>query len=142
MIYLGLGTNLGDRRANLSRARELLEDGLEVQLIASYELETEAIGFDGGDFINQVVAFEKPDGLEPEDLLDICQEIELEMGRKKHCPRYKEDGTRLYEDRIIDIDILFFDDVKMCTERLIIPHPQVHERLFVTTLLQNVNEKL
>lgn len=142
MVYLGLGTNLGDRRANLSRARELLEDGLEVQLIASDELETEAIGFEGGDFINQVVAFERPDGLEPECLLDICQRIEIEMGREPHCPRYKEDGTRLYEDRIIDIDILIFDDVNICTERLIIPHPQVQNRFFVTKLLQNVNEKL
>ncbi len=142
MVYLGLGTNLGDRRANLEKVRGLLSERLDVRLIESNELETKAIGFEGDDFLNQVVAFEKPDGLEPEGLLDICQGVEVEMGRKKHCPKYNEDGTRVYEDRIIDIDILLFDDVRMFTERLTIPHPQVQDRFFVIKLLQNVYEKL
>lgn len=142
MIVLSLGTNLGDRSVNLAQARALLETKLKVTLKCSKELETKAIGFEGEDFLNQVVAFEKPDGLEPEGLLDICQRIEIEMGRKPHCPKYQEDGTRLYEDRIIDIDILFFDDVKINTERLTIPHTQVQERFFVTELLQNIDEKL
>jgi len=140
MIYLGLGTNLGDRSANLASARRALEMRLGVKLECSSELETKAVGFDGEDFINQVVAFEKPADLGPERLLDICQEIEIAMGRKQHIASYNEDGTRRYENRIIDIDILMFDDVKMSTERLIIPHPQVNERVFVTKLLQSLDK--
>jgi len=139
MVYLGLGSNLGDRGAHLARARELLEKRLGVKLTLSQELNTEAIGFDGGDFLNQVVAFEKFDGLTPLKLLDICQEIEIEMGRERHKALFNEDGSRKYEDRVIDIDILIFDEVKMSNERLIIPHPQVFDRFFVIKLLQSLN---
>jgi 2-amino-4-hydroxy-6-hydroxymethyldihydropteridine diphosphokinase len=133
MIYLLLGTDMGDRRANLGRARELLGKELGVSLHCSPELETAAIGFEGPDFLNQIVAF---DGIfEPYDLLHRCQAIEVAMGRKPHKAEYDAAGHRIYSPRIIDIDILHLNGVCMDAPDLTIPHPQVFTRPFVKELL-------
>ena len=136
MIYLAIGTNLGDREWNLDRARALLAEELKTDLICSDILETEAIGFDGPDFLNQVVAFRSD--VKPEALLDICQKIEVEMGRPAHEARYDGEGRRIYGSRVIDIDILVFDNLEMTTPRLTIPHPQVKERPYVQRLLSSL----
>lgn len=136
MIYLSLGTNLGDREWNLDRARALLAEALRTDLICSETVRTKAVGFDGPDFLNQVVAFQSEVG--PEELLDICQGVEKEMGRDPHEAEYDAQGRRVYHDRVIDVDILLFNDRKISTPRLAIPHPQVEERTFIQELLKEI----
>lgn len=140
MIYLSLGSNLGDRAENLRVARELLAEALQAQPVCSVVLETEAIGFDGPAFLNQVVGFESD--IAPEALLDRCQEIEEKLGRPRHAVIYDPTtGERLYSNRTIDIDILIYNDLEYHTDRLILPHPQVQARPFVRTLLDNIKQR-
>ncbi|MBR5736463.1 MAG: 2-amino-4-hydroxy-6-hydroxymethyldihydropteridine diphosphokinase [Bacteroidales bacterium] len=138
MIYLLLGTDMGDREANLSRARELLAKELG-KLKCSQVMETEAIGFEGPAFLNQVVAFDGD--FEPYDLLRRCQAVEVAMGRPAHKARYDADGRRVYEPRIIDVDILHLNGIVMDEPELTIPHPQVFSRPFVQALMQLVHKK-
>ncbi len=134
MIYLSLGSNLGDRAENLRVARELLAEELKVELVCSSVLETEAVGFTGPAFLNQVVGFESD--IAPLALLDICQAIEVKLGRPHHTPVYDPaTGARVYQDRTIDIDILIYNDLELHTDRLTLPHPQVETRPFVRQLL-------
>lgn len=134
MIYLSLGSNLGDRAENLRVARELLAEELKVELVCSSVLETEAVGFTGPAFLNQVVGFESD--IAPLALLDICQAIEVKLGRPHHTPVYDPTtGARVYQDRTIDIDILIYNDLELYTDRLTLPHPQVETRPFVRQLL-------
>ena len=137
MIYLLLGSDMGDRSANLSRARELLSLELGVKLMCSEVLETEAIGFDGPAFLNQAVAFDGD--FEPYDLLHRCQGIEAAMGRKPHKASFDSEGRRIYAPRIIDIDILHLNGVVMDEPDLTIPHKQVFQRPFVNELLKTIN---
>lgn len=139
MIYLLLGTDMGDRSANLSSARELLSQELGVRLLCSEVLETEAIGFDGPAFLNQAVAFDGD--FEPCDLLHRCHGIEAAMGRKPHKAVYDSEGRRIYAPRIIDIDILHLNGVVMDEPELTIPHKQVFQRPFVLGLMQQAAAK-
>lgn len=136
MIYLVLGSNLGDREWNLEQAKALLAEALKVDMLCSQVLETEAIGFDGAAFLNQAVCFDC--AIEPEVLLDICQDIEVRLGRPRHQPEYDAQGRRIFHDRTIDIDIVLFDDRQIHTDRLTIPHPQLWERPYVKELLNDI----
>ena len=136
MICLLLGSNVGDREKNLARARELLEQRLGTDLRCSGILRTEAIGFDGAEFLNQAVCLEKE--MDPFDLLELTQACEVEMGRRPHSAEYDRDGKRVYRDRTIDIDILEFNDLQIDTERLTLPHPQVWNRPFVKELMKQL----
>lgn len=138
MVYLLLGTNLGDKKANLERAIMLLSERLGVDFIKTKQIETEAIGFNGPSFLNQILVFEKSEELSPIELLKICQDIEIEIGRPPHKAEYNEDGSRKYVSRVIDIDILMFDEEEITTETLTLPHPQVYERPFVKELLNTI----
>ena len=136
MIYLALGSNLGDREWNLEQALALLAEALKVDMLCSRVLETEALGFAGGAFLNQAVCFESD--IAPEALLDLCQDIEVRLGRPRHEPEYDAAGRRIFHDRTIDIDILKFNDLEIHTDRLDIPHPQVWERPYVQELLNDI----
>lgn len=136
MIYLSLGTNSGDLEWNLDRARALLAEALRTDLICSDIVRTKAVGFDGPDFLNQVVAFQGE--IEPEALFDVCQGVEREMGRERHEAEFDAQGRRVYHDRVIDVDILLFNDRKISTPRLTVPHPQVEERPFIRELLNGI----
>lgn len=136
MIYLLLGTNMGDRQWNLEQAKALLSEALRCDLVCSDIMETEAVGFSGGDFLNQIVAFKKD--IRPLDLLDLCQNTEIALGRPRHEAVYDKEGKRIYSDRIIDIDILMFNDLQLESERLTLPHPQVEERPFVKEILKTM----
>jgi len=136
MIILGLGTNMGDREWNLEQARALLGEALRCDMLCSEILETEAVGFEGPAFLNQAVGFEAD--IEPIELLDICQAVERKMGRPAHKAEFDADGKRIYQSRTIDIDILIFNGLKMNTDRLTLPHPQVEERPFVKELLNDL----
>lgn len=136
-VVLLLGTNLGDRPANIERAKALLSMRLGATIrTQSPVVETRACGFCGPDFLNCAVSFENI-VLEPEAVLGICKEIEREMGRFD-APEYDADGNRIYHDRIIDIDILLYGGKTVDTPSLTIPHPQVATRPFVAELLKYI----
>lgn len=136
MIYLALGSNLGDREWNLEQALALLAEALKVDMLCSRVLETEALGFDGPAFLNQAVCFESD--IAPEALLDLCQDVEVRLGRPRHGIEYDATGRRVFHDRTIDIDILKYNDQEIHTERLDIPHPQVWERPYIQELLNDI----
>lgn len=121
-VFLGLGTNLGDREANLSSAvRRITGDiGPVIRLSSVYE--TEPWGFSSEDlFLNMIAEVET--NLKPSGLLGRILMIEAEMGRLRQA--------KGYSSRIIDIDILFFGKKIMDMPGLVIPHPKLHERRFV-----------
>jgi 2-amino-4-hydroxy-6-hydroxymethyldihydropteridine diphosphokinase / dihydropteroate synthase len=125
--FIGLGANLGDRTQNLREAIRRLGEVAEVKL-ASSVYETEPWGFEGQPkFLNQVVEVETELG--PEELLQGLKGIEVAMGR--------EESFR-YGPRKIDLDILFYDDVRHTSDSLTIPHPALPERAFVLIPLQEI----
>ena len=138
MIVLLLGSNLGDREACLNAACGMLEDALKVNLRRTAVMESAAIGFEGPAFLNMAVAFEAPEGLTPIKLLNLCQKVEVALGRPRHNAVYDIDGRRVYASRTIDIDILKYDDVVRSTKRLTLPHPQIYSRPFAAALLKEI----
>jgi 2-amino-4-hydroxy-6-hydroxymethyldihydropteridine diphosphokinase len=120
-VYLGLGSNVGNREANLLDAvRRLHTDDLRLLRVSSL-YETEPMGFhDQPWFLNQVAEFETE--LQPLQLLQRIQNIENTLGRKREI---------VNGPRTIDIDILLFGGVIMKTAELTIPHPRYRERRFV-----------
>lgn len=132
-VTFSIGTNLGDRDANISCALGLLDRYMRSHYTAlSPVIETEACGFDGPAFLNCAVRYRT--GRTPEGLLGICKRIEREMGRTDG-PEWDAAGNRIYHDRIIDIDILTYGNKEIHTETLTIPHPQVLSRPFIKELL-------
>lgn len=130
IVYLGLGTNIGNRRGNLVKAAALLAERVGDILALSGFMETEPWGFDSENlFLNAAIKMETP--LTPDELLSATQAIEREMGREK-----KSDGT--YHDRVIDIDILLYDNRVIEHSGLIVPHPLMQERLFVMAPLAEI----
>lgn len=132
-LYLALGSNLGDRESYIRQAVRLLD----VKLGRDHEaitplMQTEAIGFDGGDFLNCIVVYRSD--LSPKRILGICKEVEKELGRTD-APEYDASGKRVYHDRTIDVDILMYGSRKVETEDLVIPHPQVESRPYIKELL-------
>lgn len=130
-VYLGLGTNTGNREENLVRAIEELSLALGNVSARSSFIETEPWGFISKNrFLNCVVAF-KTDK-DPHELLSITENIERKLGRIKKT----EDG--IYHDRVIDIDILLYDNIVVECEKLTIPHPLMHKRDFVLSPLNEI----
>ena len=130
-IYLGLGSNIGNRKRNMRDAIQYLESIVGTLVRQSDLFETEPWGFDSPNlFINMCVCMETP--LSPRQLLEATQSIEKKMGRTLKS----EAGE--YADRIIDIDILIYDDLKINDGDLIIPHPLMHERDFVMIPLRQI----
>lgn len=128
--YLGLGTNIGNKRGNLVTAAALLAERVGDVLALSSMYETEPWGFESENtFLNAVIVLET--SLAPLELLDATRQIEIELGRVE-----KSDGT--YHDRTIDIDLLLVDDVILHNDRLTLPHPLMHKRLFVMEPLAEV----
>ena len=142
MIVLLLGSNLGDREAYLNAACGMLEDALGVSLMRTQVKETEAVGFRGPAFLNMAVAFEAPEALTPLRLLEVCQSVEVMLGRPRHEAAFDADGRRIYSSRTVDIDILKYDDVECATEKLTLPHPQIYSRPFAAALLAELNQPL
>ena len=148
-LYLGLGSNQGDRALNIEHAVSMLNVELKTPYKAiSSLLETEPWGFESQEkFMNAVVLYELelPEGYNPEAeglmILDICKDIERRMGRTGE-PQYDEKGERIYKDRPIDIDILLFGDNKIDCPELTVPHKLMYERDFVMIPLKEINDKL
>ena len=134
-LYLLLGTNLGDREANINEALRRLNVVFGERIGETPVMETEACGFVAPPFLNKIVVYSS--ARKPENILRICKAIERKMGRTDP-PEYAPDGSRIYHDRIIDIDILFYGEQSINTPALTIPHPQVQTRPFVKELLANL----
>ena len=148
-LYLGLGSNQGDRVLNIEHAVSMLNVELKTPYKAiSSLLETEPWGFESQEkFMNAVVLYELelPEGYNPEAeglmILEICKDIERRMGRTGE-PQYDEKGERIYKDRPIDIDILLFGDNRIDCPELTVPHKLMYERDFVMIPLKEINDKL
>ena len=130
IAYLALGTNIGNKRRNMITAAALLAERVGDVLALSGFYETEPWGFQSEyTFLN--AALQLDTSLSPLELLKATQEIEIEMGRTQ-----KSNGA--YHDRIIDIDILLYDNLVLQTPELTLPHPLMHERLFVMEPLAEI----
>jgi 2-amino-4-hydroxy-6-hydroxymethyldihydropteridine diphosphokinase len=127
IIYLALGTNLGERLLNLHAAINAFEPQIHV-LKESSVYETEPWGYaDQPAFLNMVVQAETD--LTPRGLLDRLKELEVSLGR---IPNFRN-GPRL-----IDLDILFYDEISLNSPGLVIPHPRIQERVFVLVPLVEI----
>ena len=131
MVYLALGSNIGDRRNALSEAIRLINERVgRVDKVSSF-METEPWGFKSEfKFLNAVLSVQSM--LSPIEILHITQNIEKDMGREK-----KSLGG-IYHDRIIDIDLLMYDSLQLNTPELTLPHPHMKEREFVMIPLMEI----
>ena len=139
-VFLSLGTNKGNRERNIRRALCLLNIALGKRWKAISDIvNTKAAGFEGPDFLNCVVAYDLR--IAPGALLRRCKRIERLMGRRD-APEYAPDGSRIYHDRIIDIDILLYGDLTVDEPGLQIPHPQLQARPFFGEMITQVQREL
>ncbi len=130
-VYLGLGSNLGNRERNIIEAVKRLGEKVQITRLSSL-YETEPVGYGAQPwFLNAVCAGET--GLAPHSLLDFLKAIEREMGRSE--------GIR-WGPRVIDLDILFYNGLVLSDEKLTIPHPRLHERRFVLIPLAEIAPNL
>ena len=131
IVYLALGSNLDNRLANLKQAVAALSPQMEVKA-KSHVYETPPWGYeDQPKFLNQVIKAKTY--LDPEPLVKHIKRLEITLGRK---PSF-QNGPRL-----IDIDILFYDDLILDTPSLVLPHPRLHERGFVLLPLMDIDPDL
>lgn len=131
VVYLGLGSNVGNRARNIYSALRRLAPGVRLRQISSL-YETEPVGLsDQPWFLNLVCSGETD--LSPQTLLELTKQIEQEMGRRE--------GPR-FGPRLIDIDILFYDDLVIATPQLEIPHPRLHQRAFTLVPLIEISPDL
>ena len=133
-VYLGLGSNIGNRKRNMREAVQYMEGLIGTVMNQSALYETEPWGFESPNlFINMCVCVETP--LAPRQLLEATQDIEKRMGRVGKSVNHE------YQDRIIDIDILLYDDLTVDEPDLKIPHPLMKEREFVMNPLNEILKK-
>ncbi|HSC02847.1 MAG TPA: 2-amino-4-hydroxy-6-hydroxymethyldihydropteridine diphosphokinase [Solirubrobacteraceae bacterium] len=132
--YLGLGSNVGDRRGHLEAAvRELPSHGVQVMASSSvYETEPVGLVLDQREFYNACLRVETGHG--PGELLDACKAVERSLGR--------EPGGVRHGPRPIDVDVLLLDDERFESDRLTLPHPEVTSRRFVLVPLLELDPEL
>jgi len=127
-VFIGLGSNLGDRESNLRRALELLEQRMKLLKVSSLYESEPMYKKDQPWFVNCVAKFETY--LTPKELLEYLHEVEKKLGREKNVR---------YGPRSIDLDILFYGDEIVEKNDLKIPHPKVQERRFVLVPLEELD---
>ena len=132
--FLGLGSNIGDRRAHLEAAVATLPEHGVTVLASSSVYETEPVGLvlDQREFYNACLRVQT--GLEPEPLLDACKEVERAIGR--------EAGGVRHGPRVIDVDLLLLGELEYRSGRLTLPHPEVSSRRFVLVPLLELDPDL
>lgn len=132
-LYLGLGANIGDCRRTISDAIEEIEEQIGVVVRRSALYDTEPWGFKSVNrFVNAVVCCDTK--LTPREVLERSKAIERKLGR------VEKTVEGCYQDRVIDIDILLYDDIKVDEPDLKIPHPLMHKRDFVMIPLREITE--
>jgi len=134
LVYVGLGSNLGDREGTIRQALERLAADARIEVVAVSSLrETDPVGYlDQPRFLNGAVALRTK--LPPRALLERLQDVERELGRDRSGPRYGP--------RTIDLDLLLYGAETVNEPGLEIPHPRLAERLFVLEPLAELNESL
>ncbi len=131
LVFLGLGSNEGNRLVFLLAAIENIRRDIGVIQTQSSIYQAAPWGFSSGtDFYNMVLSVSST--LSPEELIDACLNIEKKAGRVKKNQQSK------YESRPMDIDILFYDAVELTSTKLTIPHPRIAERRFVLEPLKEI----
>lgn len=131
--FLGLGTNLGNRSRNLEVAIKEIQNRIGSVLDQSDFIETEPWGYESENmYLNAVICVET--ALSPMNLLAETQKIEKELGRTTKT-------STEYHDRVIDIDILTYGDLRISTDELTIPHPRMKQREFVMKPLSQLMER-
>ena len=144
-VYLGLGSNVGDRDLNLLRAMNLLDEsfGTHPERISRI-METQSWGFDGAPFLNLCVLYRLPRKGNPEDhameILSQVKQVEAALGRDLSEPLSDPAGNRIYRDRIIDIDILCYGAFTIKNADLIVPHPLISQRDFAKKPLLEISK--
>jgi len=136
IVFLSLGSNIGERDKYLREAKDAILTEVGEIIAESSIYASEAVDFEGNVFFNQVLKVKTM--LLPENLLHKIQEIEKKMGRTQKTTI--KNGVPIYSNRVIDIDILLYDDLQIDTEALTIPHPKMFEREFVMKLLKELIE--
>lgn len=135
-VYIGIGSNLGDREANCVSAIGKLKETDRIEVIAiSKWRETKAVTAEGcaqPNYINGVAKISTD--LSPEELLKRLKDIERELGRPEEHKRWSL--------RTIDLDILFYDDLVITSDDLVIPHPEIQKRIFVLEPLCDIEPVL
>ncbi|MBT5953123.1 2-amino-4-hydroxy-6-hydroxymethyldihydropteridine diphosphokinase [bacterium] len=131
-IFLGFGANLGNREAQIYSAIAQLKQNPAIRIIeVSSFYETEAVSKDEQPpYINAALKMET--SLSPQELLKVTEDVEEKLGRT---------GKSTNESRLIDIDILFYNNHIICDEDLIIPHPLAHEREFVLIPMMDLSRR-
>lgn len=131
------GGNVGNAEATLAEAAQLIAAEVGAIECASRIYRTKAWGFEAEDFRNQVLVVESE--LEPMEMLATVNDIERRLGRDREREQDEKSATGArYASRSIDIDILFYDDLVVESERLTLPHPRIAEREFVLEPLSEV----
>ena len=139
-VYLGLGSNLGNRQQNIEYAVRLVQERVGQVVRQSSLMESEPWGFESDHpFLNAVICSQT--AKTPHEVLTLTQQIERDLGRKKKSTRLtvsQKSSDRQYADRPIDIDILLYDDLTVDEPDLKIPHPLMHKRDFVMIPLREI----
>ncbi|MEG2984170.1 MAG: 2-amino-4-hydroxy-6-hydroxymethyldihydropteridine diphosphokinase [Peptostreptococcaceae bacterium] len=132
-VYIGLGTNIGNRLNYLKEALEKIDSYEDIKINKKSKLyETKAWGYtEQADFLNMCIEIETC--LTPMELLNKCQRVESDLNRERKIR---------WGPRTIDVDILFFNDIILQEENLEIPHPRIKERAFVLIPLIDLNDDL
>lgn len=130
-VFLGIGSNLGNRDSNIKSAVSCLEEEPDIKVNkVSPLLETDPVGpLPQGKFLNAAVEIEVDNSISPKELLSRLKEIEIKLGRKKSTEEYPK-GHR-WAPRVIDLDILLFGKEILEEDSLKIPHPLMDKRIFV-----------
>jgi len=134
IAYIGLGSNLGRKKTNIRRAIKLLSKNKDIKVLKISSLyETEPVGYVKQDwFVNAVLKAET--NLSPRQLLSLLKGIEKRLKRKKKFIRWGP--------RTIDLDILLYNNLRLKTKDLVIPHPEMHKRAFVLIPLMELEPNL
>lgn len=137
-VILLTGGNTGDVKRTLQSAQQLINDRVGVVLRCSHRYESEAWGFHSAQrFSNQALTVATD--LTPDQVLDAVQEVERLLGRNRAAEAVEKASTgAVYTSRPIDIDIAFYDDEVIATERLTVPHPLLAEREFALVPLAEI----
>lgn len=136
IVFLGIGTNKGNRKKNISNAIELLSKNKKVKVLKTSKMlkNPPREGIKSGYFLNGAIKIET--SLKPIELLRFCKTIEKKLGREIRPLDYKTMGlkknrVRKYFSRTIDLDILFYGNKVIKSKNLTVPHPRIEKRDFV-----------
>lgn len=139
IVYLGLGSNLGDRKQYLLTAIDSLKNnGFTIDGVAPLYV-TRALWFDGQEFYNTVVRVDTEH--DTYDILTTIQDIETAMGKIQQ-EKLKKNEEKIYQDRVIDIDVLLYDDMISHTSDITIPHRSISQRDFFLQPLIHLDSEL